>query len=242
MNFKNLVFIIAVGTLLLASVAGADTCTKSELPEAERMKVLFEVGGADFHDPVNLPPIVEKLLEATGRFAVTITEDRDQFKPDNISNYDLVVIYTTGGELSKEQEQGLIEFVECGKGLVGIHSATDSFKNSDAYWKLLGGQFTGHGAGTFGVKITGKSHCIVKGMSNFEITDETYSHKFHPESQMIVLMRREEDGEPSTWVQYYGEGRVFTTGLGHGKPAWENPVFQEMIVRASLWATGEANP
>lgn len=55
-------------------------------------------------------------------------------------------------------------------------------------------------------------------------------------------MRREEDSEPASWVQYHGQGRVFVTGLGHGKPAWENPAFQEMIVRAMDWATKRLNP
>ena len=246
MSFRNVVVIIAVGTVLLGSAAGAatssGTCEVGDKPTCEKMNVLFVVGGADFHDPVSLPPIVKKALEDTGKFTVTITEDRDQFKLENICNYDLVLIYTTGGELSKEQEKGLTEFVEGGKALVGIHSATDSFKNSDVYWKMLGGQFIGHGGGTFTVKITGKHHCIVKGMDSFDITDETYCHKFHPESEIVVLMRREEDGEPASWVQYYGRGRVFVTGLGHGKPAWDNPAFQETVVRGSLWATGRLNP
>jgi len=159
-----------------------------------------------------------------------------------ISKYDVVLIYTTSGALTEAQEKGLVKFVENGKGVVGIHSATDSFRNSDAYWKLMCGRFSGHGSGTFKVKITGKSHSIVQGMSDFTITDEVYRHKWHPESKPIVLMRREEDGDPASWVQYVGKGRVFVTGLGHGKLAWENPAFQKLIERALLWATGRLNP
>lgn len=226
----------------LAMPAAADMSYEGHQAKAEKLRVLFEVGGANFHDPVELPALLKGVLEKTGEFEITITQDRNQFTAAKISEYDLVMIYTTGGELTTQQEQGLVGFVESGKGLVGIHSATDSFKNSDAYWKLLGGRFSGHGSGTFRVKITGKSHSIVRGLDGFEITDETYEHKFHPDSRLVVLMRRETDNHPVSWVQYYGKGRVFVTGLGHGRPAWENPFFQEMTRRALLWAAGRINP
>ncbi len=204
-------------------------------------KVLMEVGGP-FHDNPALYELLKGKLEATGRFVLTITDNRDELSKPAIDKYDVVLIYTTDGVLTEPQEKGLISFVEDGKGVVGIHSATDSFKNSDAYWKMMCGRFAGHGSGTFKVKITGKSHAIVRGMSGFEITDETYRHSWHPESKPIILMRREEDNEPVSWVQYYGKGRVFVTGLGHGKPAWENSAFQELIERALDWAAGRLNP
>lgn len=219
--------------VLMASGAVCDQPAKS--------KVLFQVGGP-VHDSPELYAMLKRVLEDTGRYVVTVSEDRDYFTPARIAQFDVVLIYTTGGDLTPEQEKGLVGFVTNGKGLVGIHSATDSFKNSDAYWKLLCGRFIGHGGGTFKVKITGKSHPIVKGMDGFEIRDETYEHKFHPESKPIVLMRRVDDGVEASWVQYVGKGRVFVTGLGHGKPAWENPSFQEMIVRAMDWATKRLNP
>ncbi len=194
------------------------------------------------HDNDELPAMLKKVLEDTGRYEVTISEDRDRMTPERIGEYDVVLIYTTSGNLSAEQEKGLVGFVEGGKAVVGIHSATDSFHNSDAYWKLLCGRFIGHGGGKFKVRVTGKSHAVARGLKEFEIEDETYRHKWHTESKPIVLMRREEDGEAASWVQYYGKGRVFVTGLGHGKPAWENSSFQNMMVRAMDWATGRLNP
>lgn len=234
--FVRSIMLIAIIALLATCAAGANRA-----PVDTRLKVLFEVGGP-VHDNAELYPIMKKALEDTGRYVVTVSDDRDRFTAPRIKEYDAVLIYTTSGALTEDQEKGLVGFVEGGKGLVGIHSATDSFKNSDAYWKLLGGRFIGHGGGKFKVKITGKSHAIVQGLKDFEISDETYRHKFHPDSKLVVLMRREEDGEPASWVQYVGKGRVFVTGLGHGKEAWENPAFQEMMVRAMDWSTKKLNP
>lgn len=233
----------AIGIIAALAVSACATARCGpDSAAAGKARVLFVVGGPAFHDPVELPKLLKDVVEKTESFEVTITEDREQFRPENISRFDLVMIYTTGHQLTEEQEDGLVGFVSNGGGLVGIHSATDSFKNSDAYWKLLGGRFTGHGGGKFQVNITGRRHVIVRDMKPFEIEDETYVHAFHPESRLVVLMRRDEDGEPVSWVQYYGEGRVFVTGLGHGAPAWNNPAFQQMIVNALFWANRALNP
>ncbi len=206
---------------------------------AQKYETLFIVGGADFHDPVELPPILEKELEGTGKFDVTVTEDISQLGPENIDKYDIIINYTTGHTLGKDREEALWDFVNGGKPYIGIHSATDSFKDSDKYWKLTAGRFVGHGGGKFQVDIIDKEHPITKGMESFEIEDETYKHAFHPESNRHVLMRRPMDNEDVSWVQTIGDGRVFVTGLGHGKPAWENPAFKKMVVRACLWGVKE---
>ena len=233
--------------LLTLSVPGLCECSEPvcavpAVDASKPIRVLFMVGGYAGHDAVNLPKMLKGVLEGKGKFEFTITEDHDQYRAENIRKYDAVLSYTTGGDLTKEQETGLMQFVENGGAFVGIHSATDSFKNSDAYWKLLGGRFIGHGNGTFNVHITGKRHPIVKGMEDFEISDETYRHEFHPASKLIVLARRDFDGEPAAWVQYYGKGRVFVTGIGHGDSAWNNASFQEMIYRALLWSIERLNP
>ena len=204
-------------------------------PSKKETKVLFMVGGG-FHDFKTLPPILAEKLNQTGRFKVTITEDRDELTAPKIAKYDVALFFTQGGKLTPEQEKGLTEFVASGKGYAGIHCASDSFPDSDAYFKLVGGRFSGHGRGTFPVHYTAKSNQVVKGLTDFEITDETYDHKFHQDAKVLVLARRATDSAPSVWIQYYGNGRVFFTGLGHGKEAFENPAFQELMVRGLTWA------
>jgi uncharacterized protein len=234
---------VLVGVLVMAVVLCACLAVYAgdAAKPAAKSKVLFLVGGP-YHDQPELYPIMQKKLEDTGDFTVTLSRDLDQLRAENIKNYDLVLMYTTRLDPTKEQEDGLVKFVESGKGFVGIHCATDTFRESDAYWKLVGGRFRTHGNETFKVNVTGKSHPIVKGMSSFEISDETYCDDFNPESKVIVLMRRDKDSEPVAWVQYYGKGRVFVTGLGHGKAAWENPAFQELVTRGAEWATFRLNP
>lgn len=237
MRIRLLLCVLAAVMLLCAAAYAADDA-KKPIPVSQ---VLMIVGGPFHHQP-EIYPILQKKLEDSGKFKLNITEDLKQLEPDNIRNYDLVLVYCTNLTLSKEQEQGLLGFVENGKGLAGIHCVTDTFKNSNAYWKLVGGKFRTHGNEMFQVNITAKSNPIAAGMSGFQIKDETYCDDFHPESKVVVFMRREKDGEPVSWIQYYGKGRVFVTALGHGKAAWENPAFQQLVLQGCEWATYRRNP
>ena len=231
---KTLVCAVAIALVVMLLPAGAARKPKP-------VKVLFLVGGA-FHDYKSLPPILADKLKATGDFQVTITEDRNELTASKINKYDVALFYTQGGEMTPDQERGLTEFVKKGKGWAGIHSASDSFANSDAYWNMVGGRFSGHGGGDFHVKIVTQRLDVSRGLTGFDINDETYDHKFHKDAKIIAFARREPGGEPAAWIRFYGEGRVFFTGLGHGQPAWENPAFQKLMIRGMYWAAGREIP
>jgi len=158
---------------------------------------------------------------------------------EKIKDYDLVLFYCTGLNFADPaQEKGLCDFVRNGGAWAGIHSASDSFKSSDAYWELLGGRFAGHGGGKYTVHIYDRDHPITKGLEDFEIEDETYGHAYHKNAciRCLVRMDRGNERQCMAWVQHYGKGRVFYTGLGHGGPAWKNPQFQRLVVRGLYWA------
>ena len=202
---------------------------------ADKIKVLWLRGGG--HDWQNNPPILEAVLDATNDFEVTFTENLDDLK-ERIKQFDVLAVYTTGMKLTKEQETGMCDFVQNGGGFVGIHSATDSFKDSDRYWEMVGGRFAGHGGGEFAVHIYDKDHPITRGLEDFEIQDETYRHDYHRNAQMrsLIRMSRGDERQSMGWVSRYGKGRLFYTGLGHGRAAWLNPTFQRLVVRGMYWA------
>jgi type 1 glutamine amidotransferase len=206
----------------------------------EKTKVLFLRGGG-IHDWKTSTQVLVPVFEKTGDFEITLTENLDDLNTDNLAKYNLVLFHTTSITFTqKEQAQALCDFVRNGGGWAGIHSVTDSFKNSDAYWEMVGGRFAGHGGGKFTVYILDKDHPITKGMEDFEIQDETYAHTYHKNSCIRALLRMDKGNERQCmgWVQDYGKGRVFYSGLGHGKEAWTNPAWQRFFVRGMYWAAG----
>ena len=46
---------------------------------------------------------------------------------------------------------------------------------------------------------------------------------------------------PTSWARPQGEGRVFSTAMGHSDEIWTHPGYQEILTAAIRWATGEVN-
>jgi len=205
----------------------------------EKIKLFFLQGGG--HDWKGNFAILQPILEKTGDFEISASNDMDELKADSIKKYNLILFYGSGLNFKNpEQEKGLIEFVKGGGAFAGIHSATDSFKNSEAYWQMIGGRFKGHGGGKFWTRIVDKEHAITKGLEDFEIQDETYSHNYAKgfEPHSLVKIDRGAEQQSMGWCHEFGKGRVFYTSLGHGREAWVNPHFQRLAVRGLYWAVG----
>lgn len=230
--------LVALGLTALAPSAFCSEKAGAEKAGAEKTRVLL-LGGRG-HDWKGFHAVISKVLDKTGDFQVTLSAELDDLKPQSINRYDVVLFYGSGGNFTDPaQEQGIQQFVKGGRGLVGVH-ATDAFKKSDVYWRLLGGRFIGHGGGSFTIRIDDKKHPITATSKDFEITDETYRDKYHPDFKLHGLghIDRGQEQQSMIWHQTYGKGRVFNTTLGHGRQAFENPAFQRLVVRGLYWAAG----
>ncbi len=209
-----------------------------------RAEVLFLGHKSEHHDSGKYAPWLAISAFEKG-INLTYTTDLADLNPDNLSKYDGLIIYANHDSLSASQESAMKDFVENGKGLIPLHSATGCFKNSDWYIETIGGQFASHGTGTFTAEIVNKEHPVTRGLSEFETWDETYVHqRINPD--MTVLMERAagdpvEDGhrEPYTWVRNQGKGRVFYTAYGHNDSTWTNAGFLALVNNGILWAIGD---
>jgi type 1 glutamine amidotransferase len=183
--------------------------------------------------------IMEDFLKKAG-FEVKVTEDRNSLLPESISKYDVFLDYTHGGFLNPEQTKSVIDFVAKGKALVGVHSAAVD-KKSPEFISLLGGKYIGHrDCDRALVTIDDENHLITKDIKFFVIVDEIYKLDYDPKS-LHILMEGEVEGKmyPVCWVKDHGKGKVTFLSLGHGKEAFENIVFQELVIRCINWATGQ---
>ena len=171
---------------------------------------------------------------------LTYTNELTDLNDTNLNKYDGLIIYGNHDSLSLSQEKALQGFVEGGKGLIPLHSASGCFKNSDWYIKTIGGQFKSHGVGSFTGKIVNTPHAVMESVPEFTSWDETYVHqRINPD--MTVLMERVEGTvhEPYTWVRNQGKGRVFYTAYGHNDSTWTNAGFLNLVSNGVLWAIGD---
>lgn len=235
-------FLIVV-LILVGSCAGnvkqkeKQAAINSEPPG--RIEILFLGHDSEHHNSEKFVPILAMPLFQKG-INITYTEDTKDLTLKNLEKYDGLMIYANQVQLTPEEEAAMKSFVEGGKGLIPIHSASFMFQNSDWYISTVGAQFKSHETGDFTAEIVKPDHPVMQGLSEFETWDETYVHsKINPD--MTVLMERVEDGhhEPWTWVRNQGEGRVFYTAYGHDERTWGNPGFQELMANGVLWAVGD---
>ena len=204
---------------------------------AKKLNVMV-MGGhtTGFHDFAQMAPIYESFLTKAG-FTLKITEDRDDFLADRLGEFDVVVDYTTGGELTDEQAGGLLGFIKSGRGFVGVHSAADSFKNVRAYERMVGAVFLSHPPTiphTF--KVTKPSHPCMKGVAkSFRVPEELYLMDYIGQFETLLTCRFNDLTLPIAWVKPYGCGRVFFTALGHGPEQHAGKNFQKLVVNGIRW-------
>lgn len=228
------VLILLIGIVILSPIFSA---TAQSQPR--RAEVLFLGHASEHHNSRLYAPWLATSLFESG-INITYTESLEDLNTQNLSKYDGLVIYANHDVLSKDQESALKHFVESGKGLIPLHSATGCFKNSDWYIQTIGGQFASHGEGEFSSKTLVSDHPVTQGLKPFTTWDETYKHqRISPD--ITVLMERVEGShhEPYTWVKQVGKGRVFYTAYGHDERTWKNPGFLDLVQNGIFWAIGD---
>jgi putative membrane-bound dehydrogenase-like protein len=171
---------------------------------------------------------------------LTYTTDLNDLNKTTLNNYDGLMIYANHDSISPVQEKALKEYVQSGKALIPIHSASFCFRNSDWYVGAVGGQFSSHGTGDFTAGIIDATHPAMKGIQEFETWDETYVHsKVNPDKQVLMERVEGDKREPYTWVRNEGKGRVFYTAYGHNEKTWAKKEFQDLVANGILWAVGD---
>jgi lysophospholipase L1-like esterase/type 1 glutamine amidotransferase len=201
-------------------------------------------------------------LEATGRFAVTISDDPSKTLTDKagLGKYRLIVLdyndYNAPKRWDAAAEEALARAVMDGTGVVAIHSANNAFKGWAEYEKMLGLMWrdgAGHGkVHDFEVVTVAPEHPIFKGLAaSFTTHDELYHGLSNPQNAQYTLLAKatshEEGGsgkdEPMAFTLTFGKGRIFATPLGHvwtgeveTKTSVTNPGFKAMLCRGAEWA------
>lgn len=249
-------------------------------PEAPRKLLVFTLCRGFRHAsiPVGVEAL-ETMGQKTGAYAATVSEDPAVFEPDSLRRFDAVCFLNTTGELFRpadmdkrspaEQEQAaarekrlkqsLLDFVRGGKGIVGIHAATDCFYEWPEFGEMMGGYFDGHpwGAGdTVTIRVEEPQHPLCRMFpSRFDLTEEIYQFRDEPYSRarLRVLLsldpertdltkpgvKRQDKDFAVSWVRPYGKGRVFYTSLGHREDIFWNPQILRHYLAGIQFALGD---
>jgi type 1 glutamine amidotransferase len=202
---------------------------------------------------------IELMGIKTGAYTADFSADYAVFEPANLAKYDAIALNnTTGLKLSEAQQQAILTFVRSGKGLVGIHAATDNFYQWPDGAKMLGALFNGHpwgGGGTWAFKLDEPEHVLAKAFEGkgFKLKDEIYEMKDpYSRANCRVLLsidlsdaatggkgKRADKDFAVAWIRKEAEGRVFYCSLGHDMNVFQEPAILRFFLDGTQYALGD---
>lgn len=194
-------------------------------------------------------------LRALGRqhrFIVIQSESSEDFTPQNLKNYKLVVfLNTTGDVLNNNQEIAFENFIQHGGAFLGIHSATDTEYDWPWFGNLVGGYFDGHpnnpNVRSATLDCTDLNHPATKHLPRTWVRqDEWYNFKsLNPNIKVLINLDETSykggtNGayHPMAWYHEYDGGRAFYTGGGHTPESFDEPLFRNHLLGAIEWCLG----
>ncbi|GAB4152192.1 MAG: hypothetical protein Tsb009_27960 [Planctomycetaceae bacterium] len=242
---------------------------------ARKAKVLFVTQSKGFrHGSVNrrgkqLAPAeiaMTQLGQQTGLFEVHCTQDcAADFTEENLKNYDIVMLYTTGVlPISDDARDYFLNvwLKQKGHGVLGFHSSTDTYRNNNPrhkwYRDMIGGTFNGHpwnSRNKVTITVHDTKHPGMKPFGEeFQITDEIYQYvNFVPKNVRVLMSLNMAKCKPSkpyhvpvAWARNWGDGKIFYTNLGHNAKTWTDKRFLKSTEGAIRWILnlekGDATP
>jgi len=205
-------------------------------------------GGWDGHEPKQCMEIFAPYLESQG-YDVRVENSMDVYEDaDYMNSLSLVVPIWTMGEITREQQDGLLNAVKSGVGIAGWHGGMgDSFRQNTEYQFMVGGQWVAHPGGIvdYVVNITKPDDPIVAGLDDFAMTSEQYYMHVDPGNEVLATSTL--SGEhapwiegtvmPAVWKRMWGEGRVFYSSVGHVAADFDVEEARTIVERGMLWAS-----
>ncbi len=227
-------------------------------------------------------PYVEKAFaimgQKSGAFTTVATIDSGILESPQLDSFDAILMNSTtmrlpllevddkGMDDAQKQalaareaavEQRFIDFVRNGKGLIGVHAATDCLYKWPEYGEMMGGYFNAHPWNEdVTVKLDDPGHPLLSAFrgQSYVVADEIYQFKEpYSRDKLRVLMSLDVNGTNMTkdtirrtdgdfavaWIHAYGKGRVFYYSLGHRNEIFWNEPIMHCYLAGIQYALGD---
>ncbi len=154
-------------------------------PKAERKILVFWLCEGFIHTSIPHGNFaLEEMGKKTKAYTATLSDDYAVFAPDNLAQYDLIVFNNTTRLKFPDEthRKAILDFLAAGKGVAGIHAASDNFDNWPEALAMMGGIFNGHpwnAGGTWAFQLDDAKHPLnaAFGGNGFWHKDEIYQYK-----------------------------------------------------------------
>jgi len=240
---KLKVTVCLILTLFMVSISFAEKPSKN-------IRVLVITGGHDYKiEQFNM--MLSGLGENISYQVAEMPAAYEMFNAENRNKYDVLIFYHMWQTITDEQAKILSDCIREGKPLVALHHSICAFDDWPEYFNIIGGKYF-HKPTTingkeyqvcsyihdlhFKVHIVDPDNPVTKGLTDFEIFDETYKGYYVEDGVTPLLTTDESSSTPVIgWSKKYGKARVVALQSGHDAPTFENPNFRKLLKQAIEW-------
>lgn len=250
-------------------------------PQKARKLLVFTKATGFVHSSIPVGAKAFEMMGAkTGAYTTVVSDDVEMFAPEKLSQFDAILMLSTTGALfvpkggrenllydpkaelspemkhAKELRESFLNFVRSGKGVMGIHAATDASYQWKEYGEMMGGYFNGHPWGKITLFLDDPSNPV---NAAFEGKPQTFSDEIYtfkdPYSRERLHVLASIDLEASgidskfnrpkdqdyavSWLNRYGQGRVFYSLLGHREETYFNAMALKHFLAGLQYAMGD---
>ncbi|MEU7800886.1 ThuA domain-containing protein [Micromonospora arborensis] len=248
-------------TLLISVIAGLLLALGLAPPASAApafRALLFTKTAGYRHDSIPAGITMFQQQAAANNFELVATEDSSVFTASNLATFDVIIMFQTSGMVwtSAAQRQAVEGYLASGKGIVGIHNATDMGIESEYPWwdqTINGGaHMPEHSPGVLpGTAIVAdKQHPSTAGLPDrWNRSEEWYNFDSNPRGKVHVLVTADErtynpgsramgPDHPISWCRNTAGGRVWATAMGHAIASYSETNFQNHVLGGVKWAAG----
>jgi type 1 glutamine amidotransferase len=239
MNHKNFLGLLVLAILLITNTVSA---------QKKRVLVFSKTAGFK-HSSIGVGVAALQKLGAENKFEVDTTTNSASFTPQNLEKYSAVIFMnTTGDVLNDEQQKTFEQFINSGKGFVGVHSATDTEYGWPWYNKLVGAYFVSHPEQQMAtLNVVDRKTIATKHLPEvWNRKDEWYNFKdINPDIKVLITIDettykggKNDSKHPMAWYHDFDGGRSFYTELGHVEESYTDPLFLSHLLGGIKYALG----
>ncbi len=163
-------------------------------------------------------------------------------------SYDVVVFYhmlmegprNTGLPGYAGEPKAVLEHLgETTQGIFVLHHALLAYPNWQVWNDIVGmddRSFGAHAGKSLHVEIADATHPITRGLSAWDMNDETYTMTEPAgDNNVLLTVKHPQSMAAIAWSREYKNSRVFCFQSGHDNQTWANAGFQEILHRGTLW-------
>ena len=245
-----------------SEIEAAVAKVKALKPKKARKVLIYSRTTGFRHGVIPFAVAVFKAMgEKSGAYSSVLSEDPKVFDGD-LDQFDgIILLNCSGRPIDRNHTKKFEQYLAKGKGLVGIHAATDSHKwGWDFYPQIIGAIFVNH-PWTHDSRVTlyneEPDHPICKSIkTGFQIQDEIYQFKEdknYSRGRLRVLlsldltgpkmirggMKRKDNDYAVAWIHEYKGSRIFYSSLGHNEPVYLNESVLQHYINGIQYALGD---